>query len=74
MKVDGNRILCAGKNEEDVCGVVVAGDDPPSLAADAWDAQSPADAEWTVPVAGAVNQLGLGLEALAARREVRWGR
>ena len=63
-----NQILRAGQ-DENVFGFVVTGHAFGGLAADAGNAQIPAEPERAVAVAGAVDEIELRLETIAARRQ-----
>lgn len=65
---DGHQIFRAGK-QEGIAIVRVPWDPSGGLAADAGDAQAPAQPKWAVPVAGAVNEIELWLESVATRRQ-----
>jgi hypothetical protein len=66
--LDGDEILCPGEHK-DIATVIVTWDSPGGLAANAGNTQIPAEPERAGAGAGTVDEIELGLETVAARRQ-----
>jgi hypothetical protein len=62
---NGYQVFCARENKDIRC-IIVVWYAFRRFAADTGEAQIPAEPEWSIPIAGAVNKIKLGLETVAS--------